>query len=151
MNRYKRLIDDRGCLWDTADGSLARFLGASLPPDKLIDYAVVNLGFVEIGRLNRALFVRCRPSLITGPAIAAATYVLHDEPALTVVLRTLGDCWQDLILRKRSDFVQLLGAFAEQQQGTKFWTGTRHMSGSKASNASGISVHCQDCHDPGSE
>ena len=136
MNGNSKVIDDTGRSWNVRDGALTRHLGTSMTGEALIDYAVLNLGFVDISRIRRALIVRCRPKLITGPALIAAAYELHDAPKLSVVLRTLAETWQDLILRKRSDFVQLLGALTEQQESARFWKGPRHIASQSASENS---------------
>jgi len=125
-----QLIDDRGRYWSGTDGRLSKFLGTTLIGQALADYAVVNLGFIEFGGLRRALKVRCRPSMISGPALCALMYEVLDAPPSLMVLRIFGDCWHDLILRNASEFMHMLSALATKQERRSFWGDTRCLSGS---------------------
>ncbi|NJO34272.1 MAG: hypothetical protein HC869_15200 [Rhodospirillales bacterium] len=94
----------------------------------LTEFAVKNLGWVEIGTARNAMHVRCRPSMTSDCALAALLYHIWDHAHDTVVLTAWLDAWQHFILRDRQMFTRLLSSLIHGGRAPAFWSGHRLIS-----------------------
>jgi hypothetical protein len=106
---------------------IGRLLGASLSEVALITYAVTNIGWIDIVPRAKGMHVRCRPSLVTEPALGSLLYVLCDAEG-SVLLTVLARDWQHVILRDRRELSTVLAALAGTSESQLSCIRERHLS-----------------------
>ena len=109
----KRLIDEAGMVWYDQDPRVARHLSARLGGAALIDFAVQNLGWIEIGEASDSLKVRCRPRLVTDRALAELLALLYYGAPTRVFLSVLGREWQQTIHRSPDEVTAIVAGMAQ--------------------------------------
>jgi hypothetical protein len=115
--RARRLIDDTGELWPVQDQILRQRFGSSLTGASLLDYLIVNLGWIEISTLSDRFSVRCRPRLVDQRGMAALLYNLHDAAPQRISLSVLGADWQYSIHRTPAEVATIIGGMAQLTAG----------------------------------
>lgn len=128
MSGLSLLIDEHGESWPLDDPAVYACLRTCLRGPALANFAIRNLGWIEIRMARRALLVRCRPALTSERALAALLYHVWDNAHETVVLMTLQEAWQHFILRNRHIFTRLLGSLIQGARAPAFWSGDRLIS-----------------------
>ena len=109
----KRIIDETGRIWGLGDGLIERHLRTTLTGTALANYVVENLGWIEIGRPDDAITIRCRPALVSGRALGCLLYCLHDGAPSRYSLSVLGSVWQHTILRSKSEVATIITGMAQ--------------------------------------
>jgi hypothetical protein len=87
------LIDDSGVEVDLDNPALARRLGTSCCQDALLEYLVMNLGFVACEERRRSLSIRFRPSIVSKRALGGLARRLHTRPLDRVLIASFIDDW----------------------------------------------------------
>jgi hypothetical protein len=72
----RRLIDDNGECWPLHATELRARLNVNLPDDSLIDYLLLNLGWIEVASGPGRASVRCRPRVVSDRGLASLLYML---------------------------------------------------------------------------
>jgi hypothetical protein len=108
----RRLIDDTGELWPVQDQVLRQRLGTSLAGAALVDYVIVNMGWIEVSTSADRFGVRCRPRLVGQRGIAALLYSMHDAAPERISLSVLGHDWQYSIHRTPVEVATIIGGMA---------------------------------------
>jgi hypothetical protein len=106
----RRLIDENGEFWPHHAPELRTRLGVNLPDDSLIDYLLLNLGWIEISTGATRSSVRCRPRVISDRALASLLYVLSDAASPRILLSVFGADWQHSIHRAVPAVATIVGA-----------------------------------------
>jgi hypothetical protein len=92
------LIDDNGRVWPAGSEELRSLLGfAARPVDDRAKFAVANLGFVFVQRLQHGALVQWRPTFVKRPTFVALLLLLKCEPESRVLISTLRKTWSDAI------------------------------------------------------
>ena len=102
------LIDRDGRHWCWNDARLAEALGTTLRAGELADFAVTNLGFVDIRYSERMLRIRCRPRVVTQLSLGSLCYFLFDYPWSPVAVSLLARAWRDRIFADREQALDAL-------------------------------------------
>jgi hypothetical protein len=102
------LFDDMGDVWDAKSRSLAEVLGASLSADELTKYVVRNLGFIAAAENDGSVSLRLRPAVVSGTALGALIYWLHDRPVARVLLSFLEGDWMHELVASRDEAIRRL-------------------------------------------
>jgi hypothetical protein len=89
------VIDDCGIEVDLDNPALARRLGTSRCRDSLLEYLVINLGFVACEERRRSLRIRFRPSIVTKRALGGLATRLQSRPFDRVLITSFDDDWFD--------------------------------------------------------
>jgi hypothetical protein len=105
----RRLIDDTGEFWPLHAPEIRTRLGVNLPDDSLIEYLLLNLGWIEISSSPTRSSVRCRPRVITDRALASLLYVLFDAGSPRILLSVFGADWQHSIHRAMPSVATIIG------------------------------------------
>lgn len=111
----RRIIDDAGEVVPCHEQILGRRLASSLSGPVLIDYAIMNLGWVEIGDGNDHFRIRCRPRLVNERTLGGLLYALHDTGASRISLSVFGADWQHSIHRASSDIAFIISGMSQGQ------------------------------------
>lgn len=119
------LITEHGETLPRDDRVVGASLHTRLRGAALADFAVKNLGWIEIVTARKAMLVRCRPAVTSDCAFAALLYHVWDNAHETVVLMARQDVWQHIILRNRDIFTRLLGSLIHGARAPGFWSGDR--------------------------
>jgi hypothetical protein len=91
--RSVTVIDDCGIEVDLDNPALARRLGTSRRRYSLLEYLVMNLGFVACEERRRSLRIRFRPSIVTKRALGGLARRLQSRPLDRVLITSFDDDW----------------------------------------------------------
>jgi hypothetical protein len=105
----RRLIDENGEFWPLHAPELRARLGVNLPDDSLIDYLLLNLGWIEISANQTRSSVRCRPRVISDRGLASLLYGLYDAASPRILLSVFGTDWQHSIHRAVPAVATIIG------------------------------------------
>lgn len=103
-------IDDTGNYVDLTAAYAAEVLQLRLSPEHLARYAIVNLGWVELTRVNNCVTVRCRPGKLTMLTLVALFYAMADRTEQYIQLRTFSAEWSERVFATLDEFARFLGA-----------------------------------------
>jgi hypothetical protein len=95
------IIDDGGRFTDAASSGLRSELHAWTLGDRFTDYAIRNLGFIELVTQPRAVRIKLRPAVTSPTAFAALMYWLADHPTPRVMLSHHVDDWRHEVIGDR--------------------------------------------------
>jgi hypothetical protein len=102
------LIDDRGRRWNPQGQDFAAHLANHDVGFDRVQYAIENLGWVELALSEKHLRIRCRPKVVSSGASAAAYYAVYDCRPGSVTLTVLGDTWSDHIHCRTEDVIGIM-------------------------------------------
>src|ERR1700732_889931 len=108
------MLDDRGELWNAESVELRRPLGDEHPNFNVAEYAVRNLGFIELYVRPHSLQVTCRPESLNPVSIIGLRYLLVDLQPRRIVLKLFRDGWQYEIVAGIDHAVDKIEALAKQ-------------------------------------
>jgi hypothetical protein len=111
----RRLIDENGELWPVQDQILRQRLGTSLHGAPLVDYLIVNLGWIEMAAAMDRFSVRCRPRLVGQRSLASLLYNLHDAAPERISLSVFGADWLYSIHRTAVEVATIIGGMSNVQ------------------------------------
>jgi hypothetical protein len=87
------MLDDRGELWHAGSVELRRRLFDEHPDLNVADYAVRNLGFIDLHVRRHSLHVTCRPEFVNPVSIIGLRYLLVDLQPRRIVLKLFRTAW----------------------------------------------------------
>jgi hypothetical protein len=105
----RRLIDENGDFWPLQASELRARLSVNLSGDSLIDYLLMNLGWIEISTGPGRSSVRCRPRVVTDRGLASLLYVLFDAASPRILLSVFGAEWQHSMHRTVQGVSTIIG------------------------------------------
>jgi hypothetical protein len=108
----RRLIDDSGGLWPLNEHALRAKFGSNLSDAALVEYLLVNLGWIEIAAAQGRFSVRCRPRVVTQRGLACLFYMLFDAAPPRVLLSVFGTEWQHSIHRTPQGVATIIGGMS---------------------------------------
>jgi hypothetical protein len=108
----RRLIDEKGEFWTASDQMVRRQLGTTLSGAALVEFVVLNFGWVEFSVLQDRLSIRCRPRVASQRALASLFYSLHDSNPARISLSVFGTDWQHSIHRRIREVATIIGGMA---------------------------------------
>ena len=93
------VFDEQGKPWGASSGALKCALNSSIGGTVLVDYTVMNLGFVAAKHAGGAARIRLRPAIVSGATLAALFYWLHSIAPERIVISWLEDfTWSHALL-----------------------------------------------------
>lgn len=87
------LIDDHGQAWPPGSIQLRATNFAAAADFDFVDYALRNLGFIEIIRAEDRVRLRLRPRVVAEAALAGVLQLIGDDPPRRTALSWLGNIW----------------------------------------------------------
>jgi hypothetical protein len=110
------LFDDRGQIWDARSCWLAEDLCSSLRGEELVRYAVRNLGFIAVKKIDRSLRIRLRPAVVSPIAFSALVYYLADNGPERVLVSVLDRDWRHALFGSLEAAIQHLLSLCRASQ-----------------------------------
>lgn len=105
---YPQLIDDDGEVWPAYSPELRRRLVASQRPERFADYAVFNLGFVEVRAKHHGFAVTMRPDLVNDRTFNGLFYWMKDRRESPISFSWYRGAWHHQILTGQRQLMDLL-------------------------------------------
>ena len=105
------LIDRDGRHWCWNDARLAEALGTTLSGAALTEFALANLGFVDLRYTGTTLHVRCRPRLVHPLTFGSLCYFLGAFQWRTIGLSLLSHSWSARVLPDIDQVIALLTTY----------------------------------------
>jgi hypothetical protein len=113
---WATLIDENGKHWEPHSPALRSRLRASIDHRELVQFAILNLGFVAVAAHRSSVRIGLRPTVAAPTALGALYLWLHKQPPQRVVVSWYDGRWQDEIVGWGDDGWRRLTALLE---GTK--------------------------------
>jgi len=110
------VVDDRGELWHAGSVELRRRLGDERPNFNVAEYAVRNLGFIDLHIRAQSLQVTCRPEFVNPISMVGLRYLLIDLQPRRIMLKLFRDGWQYEIVAGVDDVVDKIENLAKEAQ-----------------------------------
>ena len=121
---FARLVDDTGKFWHRHDPRLQTRLKTTLTDEKLADFAVVNLGWIEFKeRVDGIVFVRARAEQVAKVCLVEFLYFICAKSVQTVIVSFFTNSWQVAQICSRNDFIKLLGSMINDSEAPSLWEG----------------------------
>ena len=121
---FARLVDDTGKFWHRHDPRLQTRLKTTLTDEKLADFAVVNLGWIEFKeRVDGIVFVRARADQVAKVCLVEFLYFICAKSVQTVIVSFFTNSWQVAQICSRNDFIKLLGSMINDAEAPSPWEG----------------------------
>jgi hypothetical protein len=98
-----------------------------LPREQLVRYLIVNLGWVEIITDQSSLIVRCRPSKLSGPTLAALYYVTAKHHDGRIWLDAFGRDWTRRYFPSFQSFLLFMIALCPANEGPDPWGESKYI------------------------
>jgi hypothetical protein len=105
----RRLIDDTGEIWPLTAPEIRARLNTNLSDEGLVDYLLLNLGWIEISTAPSRSSIRCRPRVVTERGLATLLYMLFDAASPRILLSVFGTDWQHSIHRTVQGVSTIIG------------------------------------------
>ena len=107
------LIDERGKHWEARSLALRSRLRASIDDLQLAQFAILNLGFIEVTAARDSVRVRLRPAVVAPAALGALYLWLHKHKPQRIVVSWHEGRWRDEIVGWGGDGWRRLTALLE--------------------------------------
>jgi hypothetical protein len=121
--KRRRLLVDDGTAFEPTPAALAHHLGVGVSNTDLVDYAVRNLGMVEVRFERDLLRLAARPALISPATLNGMQQLVAGWRGARVALMSFdGGAWQASIMGNAHDAVETLRALARQQSSHPGWS-----------------------------
>ena len=139
-----RLVDDTGKFWHRHDPGLKTRLKTTLSGEKLSDFAIVNLGWIEFReRADGIVFVRARADQVAKVCLVEFLYFICAKSIQTVIVTFFTDSWQVAQICSRNDFIKLLGSMINDAEGSSQWHGAPFLSRRLSANQSSLGRYAE--------
>jgi hypothetical protein len=102
------VFDSDGRSWDGCSRSLSDSLGTSLQGQILINYCVVNLGFVALKDAGASAQIRLRPKLVSVDALLGLRAHLRTCKCERLLVSVLEESWHHRVVRSPEELLALL-------------------------------------------
>jgi hypothetical protein len=123
METKRRLLVDDDIAFEPTPAALAQHLGVGVSNTDLVDYAVRNLGMVEVRFERDLLRLAARPALISPRTLEGMRQLVAGWRGARVALMSFdGGAWQASILGNARDAVEALRVLARRQSSHPGWS-----------------------------
>ena len=102
------VFDSDGRSWDESSRSLSESLGTSLQGQNLINYCVVNLGFVALKEVGASAQIRLRPELVSIDALHGSLDRLQSCKCTRLLVSLFEGSWKHRVVRSPDELLALL-------------------------------------------
>jgi hypothetical protein len=121
----RRLVDDTGEIWPLTAPEIRAKLNANLSDEGLVEYLILNLGWIEISTAPTRSSIRCRPRVVTERGLASLLYMLFDAGSPRVLLSVFGTDWQHSIHRTVHSVSTIIGGMQKASVPASSTVGSR--------------------------
>jgi hypothetical protein len=111
------VLDDDGEAWLAGSPDFCRHLGDERPNFDAVDYAVRNLGFIEVRWRAGSVRIACRPELVNPVSLVGLLYLLVDLQPQRILLKLFRDGWHHEIVPGIRQAVEKVEALAQPEKG----------------------------------
>ena len=134
------ILDQDGRHWSISGNQLQQHLRTSLAGEALVQFAIVNLGWVGVRFDAARVHVRCRPQFMTSTTLGSLFYFIFDNRHKALALSVLGENWQHYVHTKVDSVLTLIESMQMATPSSRLTLLSRRVAPKNSMLGSGIGV-----------